>query len=542
MSIQPTNRKKTDAYKVGKAFAIGAKYPFKKKANDAAKWITVKPNGKQAKGRPALIDSATGKVLGGMGGKFNGKPISQAKSPKKLKNERQSQREARIKARNKIPESLDFTNPEKITSDKILQNRDRSSVSSRVQMKQIAANPDYDRLSGTKDFGSGAPVVAYGSIPKNQLGKKEWATMPDGSKYAVQYAVVDADKVLTSNDINGQTNKDYYSEDPSKIRAIAGNGRITGLTQAYKQNSAQNYNDDLYSDDSHGIDKDVIDSMKSPILVRVMQPKDVTSDIGDKSNTVSNIAMTATEQAKNDANRVNFESLKTYSDGTPKTETLVDFIRAMPESEQGGLIDKEGKPTRQALNRFQAAVFEKAYENEGLTNLYAQALDPDSKSVIKALERAAPKIQELKNVGSNYDVRDIVANAAIRSINALREGKYIEEEIAKQDFFMPASENSAEGMIMNLFAKMKSPKEVADKLNKMSEQLLSEARMNSMFDDKIPRDQVIKSALAEDEKPPKLNDEAAKIWAKDGGEYLEAIFNDRPGKVEFLQALKKIKI
>lgn len=41
------------------------------------KWITVHPNGKDAKGRPALI-SDDGIVKGGMGGKFNGKKIGEA--------------------------------------------------------------------------------------------------------------------------------------------------------------------------------------------------------------------------------------------------------------------------------------------------------------------------------------------------------------------------------------------------------------------------------------------------------------------------------
>ena len=52
-------------------------------AQDEAKWITVHPNGKgEGKGRPALIDSESGAVLGGMGGKFNGKKITEARSTK----------------------------------------------------------------------------------------------------------------------------------------------------------------------------------------------------------------------------------------------------------------------------------------------------------------------------------------------------------------------------------------------------------------------------------------------------------------------------
>lgn len=52
-------------------------------AQDEARWITVHPNGEgEGKGRPALIDSESGAVLGGMGGKFNGKKITEARSTK----------------------------------------------------------------------------------------------------------------------------------------------------------------------------------------------------------------------------------------------------------------------------------------------------------------------------------------------------------------------------------------------------------------------------------------------------------------------------
>lgn len=56
------------------------------------KWITVKPNGQNNTGRPALIGEG-GVIKGGMGGKFNGEKISEvrkdftgAKTPKKIEN------------------------------------------------------------------------------------------------------------------------------------------------------------------------------------------------------------------------------------------------------------------------------------------------------------------------------------------------------------------------------------------------------------------------------------------------------------------------
>lgn len=72
------------AGKIGRAFALGYVYGHGVlMAQDDAQWITVHPNGKGAnangdpiKGRPVLIDSDTGEILGGAGGKFTGRHIS----------------------------------------------------------------------------------------------------------------------------------------------------------------------------------------------------------------------------------------------------------------------------------------------------------------------------------------------------------------------------------------------------------------------------------------------------------------------------------
>lgn len=45
----------------------------------ADKWITVKPNGADNKGSPALIGEG-GEIKAGMGGKFNGEKISEVRS------------------------------------------------------------------------------------------------------------------------------------------------------------------------------------------------------------------------------------------------------------------------------------------------------------------------------------------------------------------------------------------------------------------------------------------------------------------------------
>ena len=64
------------AFRLGMAFARGAKYRNGIAQDD--KWITVKPNGENAKGRPVLLGD-NGEIKGGMGGKFNGQKLSEAR-------------------------------------------------------------------------------------------------------------------------------------------------------------------------------------------------------------------------------------------------------------------------------------------------------------------------------------------------------------------------------------------------------------------------------------------------------------------------------
>ena len=224
------------AFKLGMAFGQGMARARSKLTQDEAKWITVKPNGEKARGRHALIDGETGQILGGMGGKFNGKHITKAnKNAQKAEQNKPKSRREQLLEKRKQENKLDFSLPEKVDKSVIIQNRDRTSQISQTQIREIAKDPDYMRLSNNSSLSDGAPVIAYGTIPQEQLGKVTTAVASDGTRYKVQYAVIDADAVETSHNINGAENEKFYSDDPNITRAIAGNGRLTGLKKAYEQ-------------------------------------------------------------------------------------------------------------------------------------------------------------------------------------------------------------------------------------------------------------------------------------------------------------------
>ncbi|WP_337627408.1 hypothetical protein [Duodenibacillus massiliensis] len=315
----------------------------------------------------------------------------------------------------------------------VLQNRDRSLPQSVGQMNSIAAAPDYIRLRASNDLGNGAPVVAYGTVPEAQLGRPEVVADNTGKHYQMRYAVVDADTVLTSNDVGGAVNPAYQTAPETEMRAIAGNGRIAGLTAAYQRGSAGQYRADLTADASSlGIDPKVVEGMKQPILVRVMEKSDVTADIGDRSNTAGNMALSAVEQAANDVDRIDFGKISFTPDGEVDNDSVLDFAAQMPEAERNTLVDRNNKPTAQGYARFASAFFKKAYGDDELVRIAVQSNNEEISTIFKAMRAVAPKMARLAGLG-NLDIRGLVTQAAQMAINAKRSGVALKDYIAQDD-------------------------------------------------------------------------------------------------------------
>lgn len=314
----------------------------------------------------------------------------------------------------------------------ILQNRDRSSNSSVMQMKSMANNLDYGRTGYSRDLANGAPVVSYGSVPEAQLGRKDFAVDSKGSRIPVQYAVLEADDILTSNDINGMSNHEYGN--PQRVNAIAGNGRITAMQYAYAHNTAGNYRQEFEADDLHGISPQIIKSMKHPVLVRVMPTENITEDIGDRSNTTSNLQLNPVEVAKNDVNRVDLSNLKFNADDSPSNESILQFLSSLPQQEVAQLVQSDGTPNSEAIRRFNNALFQKAYKSERLTNLFATAVKVEGKRLINILARLAPKAIELEGAG-DLDIRPLIVEAVQALMVGIQKGQKLEDLARQTDAF-----------------------------------------------------------------------------------------------------------
>lgn len=297
----------------------------------------------------------------------------------------------------------------------VLQNRDRSDVGSIGQMNAIAANPQYGLVSVSRSY-SGAPVVSYGSVPDSaHLGNNDFIVETNGNRVPFMYAVVEAGDVETSNFIDGSTNAGYGN--PHRMNAVVGNGRMTALKEAYNRGTANQYRADLEADTAHGIKPEVIQKMKNPVLVRVINPEDVTTGFISRSNGQQVLALDDVEVAREDAPKIRARAGQYEFDeaGNPTNDTLALFIQDLHDPNAlGRLITSDGRPTPEAVRRIRNAVFFEAYQSPELSALFSQEVDPGIRRILNGLANVAPRIIELREQAQELDFSNLLVEAANR--------------------------------------------------------------------------------------------------------------------------------
>jgi hypothetical protein len=337
-------------------------------------------------------------------------------------------------------------------------------------MAKIANEPDYSRVSMSRDYGTGAPIVAGSEVDPIRLGRSDTVTGSDGKKVPVQYGVIEASEVIPSHNADGTKNPSYVDPNVPAFRAIT-NGRVAGLQAAYNQGTAGNYRTALLSDDLHGVSREVIEGMQNPMLVRVMPMDQVNKNTGDVSNTGAGLSFNIVEQAKNDTNRIDLGKVSFTDTGDITPQTVRDFIKAMPDTERGNLIDKQGNPTKQAVERVDAAIFQQAYENDKLTELAFQAQDEEARNIVRALNMAASKAIRLGEAG-DYDVRPLVNEAVELAINARRNNLSLSDAARQVDITANPLANS----IIRMFAENpRSAKAIGENLSNLFDNAYAES-------------------------------------------------------------------
>jgi hypothetical protein len=352
-----------------------------------------------------------------------------------------------------------------------MQPRDRTRDTSQAQISRIAKNLDPDMLGRTRVAYQGAPIV----------GK---------------------DGVVES-----------------------GNGRAMAITLAYKLGKADEYRDWLLDiADMYGLNPEKIKHMKRPVLVRVRKSDVDRVQFAMEANQSDMMAMTATEKAKADANRLTDAIVSKMSiDGDLTAASNRDFILAflssLGDDETAGLLTTSGQPTKQLYDRAQAAVFAKAYNDDRLLELMADTEKPEIGNIIKSLNQAAQpfiraraisdkvthettrKIGDAIEISLDQQAVDAIIKATEMLKKAKDSGMPIEELIKQSDLFGDTDPVVAQ---MALFIKEnnKSSTRMGAAFQAMAEFVVKELenrRNNSLFVDEpeISMVDVLKSANAQ---------------------------------------------
>lgn len=377
-----------------------------------------------------------------------------------------------------------------------IQNRDRSGKESRLQMQQIAQAPDFNRLRNGATLGEGTPVIAY--LPENSsaiLGKTVTVSDTNGDRTTMRYALIEASDVMTSNSVDGSLNADFTNPEVQGARAIAGNGRIAGLQEAYRNVKATKYKEELTKAlKEFGISRRAVKKMREPILVRVMDDADVKEGVGELSNRTGTLKLNPAEQAAQDARNVRLEEVEFTKDNGIAVRSMDEFVRRTPDKE--GLIDAEGKVIYDNVRqRMKSAIFAAAYPDNRLINRFI-ADDPKDKQVMAVLQAAAPEVVKLRRHGGDFDFSGDLMEALADYMQTKQEarkinGEKVEGEITESFFEATPVQAWFRDILLS-----KNPERLKDALARFNEVAQQESGGEGLFG-KVSRDEVFNQVKSE---------------------------------------------
>lgn len=377
-----------------------------------------------------------------------------------------------------------------------IQNRDRSGKESRLQMQQIAQAPDFNRLRNGATLGEGTPVIAY--LPENSsaiLGKTVTVSDTNGDRTTMRYALIEASDVMTSNSVDGSLNADFTNPEVQGARAIAGNGRIAGLQEAYRNVKATKYKEELTKAlKEFGISRRAVKKMREPILVRVMDDADVKEGVGELSNRTGTLKLNPAEQAAQDARNVRLEEVEFTKDNGIAVRSMDEFVRRTPDKE--GLIDAEGKVIYDNVRqRMKSAIFAAAYPDNRLINRFI-ADDPKDKQVMDVLQAAAPEVVKLRRHDGDFDFSGDLMEALADYMQTKQEarkinGEKVEGEITESFFEATPVQAWFRDILLS-----KNPERLKDALARFNEVAQQESGGEGLFG-KVSRDEVFNQVKSE---------------------------------------------
>lgn len=371
--------------------------------------------------------------------------------------------------------------------------------------------------------------------PKAERGAPTSFSTEAGVRLDGEYALMDASDLVTSHDEGLRSNPLYPQElqprdrsrqaselqvsgivqklDPARLGISAdaatgapivgadglvesGNARTIALKRVYQANGqkAEDYKQFLRDNAAQfGLSPTQIDAMEKPVLVRVRSTPVNRAEFARQANASTVAEMSPSEQALSDAKRLSsLEGLN--PDDAGDFDSSYDFIRQfmgmLPVTEQGRMLESDGRLSTYGYRRIQNAVLAKAYGDSPTLRRMTESRDDNLRNVSKALTRVAPTIAAARDriqAGTLNDA-DIAPDLlqAVEGLSALKDkGWSVAEELRQQDLSGPKYSPEAAQLLEFLSDNLRSPRRIAEFLQRYYEALeaAGDPNQGSMFDD-----------------------------------------------------------
>lgn len=368
---------------------------------------------------------------------------------------------------------------------------------------------------------------------EGQTGNKATVFTPRNNQLDVQYGVVEADDLIVSHDLRGRPNPAYPPEiqprDRSRVMSElqingirqkmvvehpellgdmadtdrggpligedfvveGGNGRTLAIQSAYQRGESQAYRDMVKSRaEALGIDPALVDQMERPVLVRIRKGEVADrAELARELNESGAARMSPSEQAKMDAARLRDEDLFLLNPDESGSLTAASnrgfikrFLERMGPSERSGMLDSDGRPTRQLVDRMQAAVFDKVYKDPRLIPLMAEDVNPGIKNILNALTKAAPRFITAfrggePNTLKQMDITPHIADAVNLVLEARnRQVDSVDLLLRQQTLFGSQYDPTAEALARFFDKHKRSAKALTIGLESMADQIQKEGQ------------------------------------------------------------------
>ncbi|WP_163604369.1 hypothetical protein [Leclercia adecarboxylata] len=278
----------------------------------------------------------------------------------------------------------------------------------------------------------------------------------------------------------------------------SGNGRTMAIIKAYVEGNAGEYRQYLEDNaELYGFTTAQVKSFSSPVLVRVRLDEVDRVQFTKDSNVSDMQAMSPTEQARIDAEAMDDGVMSLFAPGSSgdllaasNRPFVSAFLAKLTGEQAAGLLTADGRPTRQVIDRIRGAMFARAYQNDSLLQLAIEEPDPEIRNVLTALTTAAPQFVQMRalsgeahkqttdalaeSVDMNRTLDEEALSALVEATTIVREarnnGQTVPEYLAQGDMFGDRDPQAA-ALATFIAANNRSTKRMAEAFTLMADEI-----------------------------------------------------------------------